>query len=140
MNLVQRQSEDFAEMDELAGAEAVDVDLRKPGLHVGEQVEVPLEAQPGVMPALQQDLRAALGKGLLDLPVHLLERDHVGIRILLRPVKRAELAVDVADVGIVDVAVDDVGDDLVAAPVESLALASWRRRSASAPSSSSGRP
>jgi hypothetical protein len=35
----------------------------------------------------------------------------------------AELAVDVADIGVIDVAVDDVGDDLVAAPFVGRALA-----------------
>jgi len=46
--------------------------------------------------------------------------DHVGIGVLLGAVEGAKLAVDVADVGVVDVAVDDVGDDLVPASVEGL--------------------
>src|ERR1035438_8349649 len=33
-----------------------------------------------------------------------------------------EFAIDVADVGVIDVAVNDVGDDVVAAPVEILCL------------------
>ena len=38
------------------------------------------------------------------------------IVVPLGPIKRAELAVNVADIGVIDVAIDDVGDD-VAAPV-----------------------
>ncbi len=41
--------------------------------------------------------------------------DHVGVVVARDAVERAELAIDVADVGIVDVAVNDIGDDLVAA-------------------------
>ena len=58
---------------------------------------------------------AAQGDGLLDFAVHFLERDDVGVGVLFRAVKGAEFAIDVADVGIIDVAVNDVGDDLVAA-------------------------
>ena len=38
------------------------------------------------------------------------------IVVLFGAIKRAELAVNVADIGVIDVAIDDVGDDL-AAPV-----------------------
>ena len=98
-------------------AEPVDVDLRKFAFDVREQIEIPLLRQLRMMPALHQNLRAAQRDGLLDLPVHLLERDDIGIVVLFRAVKRAELAIDVADVRVIDVAVDDVGDDLVAAAV-----------------------
>ena len=50
------------------------------------------------------------------------KRDDVGIVVLFHAVKRAELAIDVADVGVIDIAVNDVGDDVVAAPVEILRL------------------
>ena len=58
----------------------------------------------------------------LDLPVHLLERNHVRIVILFHAIERAEFAIDIADVGVIDIAIDDVGDDFVAAPVEILRL------------------
>ena len=70
------------------------------------------------MAALDQHLRAAAGEGLLDFLVQLREGDDVGVRLLLRPVKGAELTIHIAHVGVVDVPVHDVGDDLVAAPVE----------------------
>ena len=109
----------LAEMDELARAEAVDVDLRELALHVREQVQIPLLGQLGMMAALHQNLRPAQRQRLLDLPVQFVQRDDVGVGILLRAIKGAELAIHIADVGVVDVAINDVGDDLVAAPVVS---------------------
>ena len=76
----------------------------------------------GMMPALHQNLCPAERDGLLDLAVHLIVRDDVGVGVLFRPIKRAELAIDVADVGVIDIAVNDVGDDFVAAAVEILRL------------------
>ena len=70
-----------------------------------------------MMPALHEDLRAAQGEGLLDLLVDLIEGDDVGVGVVFDAVEGAELAIDVADVGVIDVAIDDVGDDLVAAIV-----------------------
>ena len=55
----ERQVEDLAEMNELARAEAVDVDLRKLCFDVREQIEIPLHGQLGMMAALHEDLRAA---------------------------------------------------------------------------------
>ncbi len=68
-----------------------------------------------MMPALHQNLRAAERDGFLDLFVDLVMSDHVGVVVARDAVERAELAIDVADVGIVDVAVNDIGDDLVPA-------------------------
>ena len=39
------------------------------------------------------------------------------IVILLGAIKRAELAIDVANVGVIDVAIDDISDDLAPAAV-----------------------
>ena len=75
-----------------------------------------------MMAALQQNLRPAQRERLFDLPVQLIQSNHVGVVVLLRAVEGAELAIDVADVGVVDVAVNDVGDDVVAAAVEVLGL------------------
>ena len=104
-------------MDELAGAKAVDVDLREFAFDVREQIEIPLLGQLGMMPALHENLRAAECERLLDLLVHLGERDDVGIVVLLRAVERAEFAIDVADVGVIDVAINDVSDDFVATTI-----------------------
>ncbi len=75
----QRLVEHLAEMDELAGAETVDVDLRKFGFDVRQQIQIPLLRQLGMMAALHENLRAAERERLLDLLVHLVERNDVGV-------------------------------------------------------------
>src|SRR5208283_925036 len=116
-DLVQRLVEYFAEMNELARTEAVHVELRKLALHVRKQVQIPLLAKLGMVPPLQQNLRPAQRQRLLDLPVQLFHRDHVCVGVLLCAIESAELEIHVADVGVIDVPINDVGDDLVAAPV-----------------------
>ena len=74
------------------------------------------------MPTLHQNLRSTQLQRFFNFPVHLLKGDHVGIRILFGAVKGAKFAINVADVRVVDVAVDDVGDDLLATPFVRLAL------------------
>ena len=98
------------------------LNLRKFVFDVREQIQIPLLRQLRMMAALHQHLRAAERDRLLDFFVHLVERDDVGIVVLFHAVKRAELAIDVADVRVIDVAVNDVGDDVVAATVEILRL------------------
>ncbi|OQB90300.1 MAG: hypothetical protein BWX84_01978 [Verrucomicrobia bacterium ADurb.Bin118] len=102
-------------MDKLTRTEAVDVDLGKLRLHVVQQVEIPLLRQPRMVAALQQQLRAALGDGFLDLPVHLRVADDVGLGVPFGAVERAEFAIDVADIRVVDVAVHDVRHNVIAA-------------------------
>ena len=63
------------------------------------------------MAALQQQLHAADRDRLVDLPEDLVEPEHVAFGRSDRPVERAEVALRDADVRVVDVAVDDVGDD-----------------------------
>ena len=95
---------------DLARRERVQVD-RVAGLDRPEQILVPLDAEVGVVAALHEDGGAAERQRLLDL----LEDDGLGQRVALagvaRPaVERAELAVGVTDVGVVQVAVDDERD------------------------------
>lgn len=108
--------EELGEGDHLAGAKTVDVEAGELVANVREQIKIPLLRELGVVAALHEDLVTAQRDGLLNLPVHLVMRDDVGVGILLSAVERAELTIDVADVRVVDVAVHDVGDDLVAAP------------------------
>jgi len=61
------------------------------------------------MPALHENLISTEGNGFLDFLVQLRETDHVAVGILFRPPESAKLAVDVADVGVVDVPIHDVG-------------------------------
>ena len=48
--------------------------------------------------------------------------DHIGIVVVLSSIEGAELAIHVADVGVVDVAINNVGDDFVAAPAIGIGL------------------
>ena len=82
-------------------------------LHRAEQILVPLDRQIGIVAALQQQLHAAERDRLVDLAEDLLEAEHVALARSDRPVERAEVAARHADVRVVDVAVDDVGDDAV---------------------------
>src|SRR5207302_10005887 len=82
-------------------------------LDVAQQVEIPRERDVGVVPTLDQDLHAAERLELVDLAADLLEREDVALGVLGSPIKRAELAVGHAYIGIVDVAVDDVTDDVL---------------------------
>ena len=72
------------------------------------------------MPTLHQNLRAAESNRFFDLLIDLIERDDVGIIIFLGPVERAELAIDIADVRVIDIAINYVGDDFVPASAEGI--------------------
>ena len=68
------------------------------------------DAQVGMDPSLHQDLGAALGDRLLDLSEYFVLCKDIGFGTVLGPVERAELALVDADVGVIDVPVDDKGD------------------------------
>ena len=86
------------------------MDAREAGLDGDEQVAVAEGVHLGVDAALHADLGGAAVDGVLHLGEHVLGA--VGARVVVLAVARegAELAADEADVGEVDVAVDDVGD------------------------------
>ena len=77
------------------------------------------QRQIRIVAALQQQLPAAERDRLVDLAEDLVEAEDVAFGRSDRPVERAEVAARNADVRVVDVAVDDVGDD----PVGMLACA-----------------
>ena len=87
-----------------------------------KQIQIPVLGQFRVMSALHENLRAAQRQRLLNLAVHFLVSNHIGVIILFLSHKRTEFAVYIADVGIVDVAVDTVGHDLISTPVIRLRL------------------
>lgn len=64
------------------------------------------------MSALQENLHPADRLTLIDLLADLLEWEDVALVVLGAAIERAELTVGDADVGVIDVAVDDVGDDI----------------------------
>ena len=65
------------------------------------------------MAALQQQLTAAKRDRLVDLSKDLLEAEDVALGRSDGTIERAEVAARDADVRVVDVAIDDVGDDAV---------------------------
>ena len=70
-----------------------------------------------VMAALHQDLRTAQRDCLLNLSIQIIIRDDIRVRIPFCPIKRAKFAINVANVGVVDVPIDDVSDDLIATAI-----------------------
>src|SRR5256886_17418459 len=86
-NLLQRQFEHLAEMDELARTEPVDVDLRKFLPDVRQQLQIPPHRKFRMVPALHQYLRAAERNSFLDFLVDLLVGDDVGVVVLLSAVE-----------------------------------------------------
>ena len=104
-------------------------------LHRGGEVEVRRAGQLGVDAALHADLGGAELPGLLGPVGDLVEGERVGVGVGAPLGERAEPAADVADVGEVDVAVDDVGDvvaDRLAAQVVGEPASPGRSRSPSA--------
>ena len=81
-----------------------------PALDVGKQILVPLNAQVGVVPPLQQQRRATEAERLLDLPEDDLLGEDVPTRVTRAAVKGTEIAVGHAEVGVVDVSIDDERD------------------------------
>ena len=76
-----------------------------------EQVFIPFKLEVRVQAALHQDAGPAKRNRLVYLLINFVERADVGFRVARSAIERAESADDVADVRIIDVAVDDVGDD-----------------------------
>src|SRR5688500_3178855 len=82
-------------------------------LDVAHQLQVPLERYVGVVATLKQDLDATDRLALIDLGPDLLEAQDVSLAVLRSSIEGAELTVCDADVGVVDVSVDDVGDHVL---------------------------
>jgi hypothetical protein len=74
------------------------------------------------MAALEEDLDAAVVIEFAELEVHFVLGEDIMVGVFLRAVEGAEFAIDVADVGVIDIAVDDVGDDAGAAAGVGVAL------------------
>src|SRR6266576_2520635 len=108
-NLFEGLVEDFTEMNELARTKAVNVYRREFGFDMGKQIEIPLFSQFRMMAALHENLGAAQSDRLLNFSVNFIEGDDIGVVIFFGAVEGAEFAIDIADVGVIDVAVDDVG-------------------------------
>ena len=101
-------------LPDLERRERVHVDLGLRGLHGAQDVEVPLAGEARVDAALQTDLSAAALPRLDRAPRDLVDVEQVGRTAQIlgeAPLReRAEAALEVADVGVVDVPADDVRD------------------------------
>ena len=106
--------EEVDELDEFGRAKAMDVDVRIALFDAVEQVDVPVEGELGIHAALHEDLRAADGREFFDFLEELFVLERVGVVVLGCALEGAEDALGGADVGVVDVAVDDVGAEAVA--------------------------
>src|SRR5206468_7497957 len=78
-----------------------------------QKIFVPLDAKIRMQPTLHQDARPAERNRLVNLRADLINRAHVSIGRARSSIERAESAYDIADVCIVDIPIDDVGDDVV---------------------------
>ena len=105
-----RQLRPAGDVLHLGRREGVQVD-RVARLDRAEQILVPVDAEVGVVTALHQHRGAAESQRLLDLLEDHRARQHVALAAVPRPaVEGAEVAVGDADVGVVDIAVDDERD------------------------------
>jgi hypothetical protein len=64
--------------------------------------------------SLKKNLNASLRCKLIQFPVNFLEAQNVVVIVFFGPVESAEFAVNIANIGVVDVAVHNVGDDVIA--------------------------
>jgi hypothetical protein len=81
-----------------------------------EQVLVPFDLEIGMKSALHEDAGAAEVEGLLDLLKDHFLRQNVAFCVSHGPVEGAKAAILGAEVGVVDIAIDDVGDDSLGVP------------------------
>src|SRR4030095_15535244 len=99
-------------MLKLRRTKPVNIDVRIFFPNVTQKIDVPLEGQFRMMPPLHQNLNTTDGGKFVEFLIDLLEREDVTILILLRSLKCADLAVDIHNVRVIDVSIDDVGDNL----------------------------
>src|SRR5580704_3468933 len=107
-------------MIKLRRAEGVNVNLRVFLPDVIEQIQIIIDPKFWVMTALHQNLDPADGQQLIDLLVDLIMAQDIMIGVPLSPVESAEFAINVADVCVIDVAIDDICDNLVAPAMKRL--------------------
>src|SRR5207249_11367004 len=106
----------FCELLEFRRTKSVNFYVRIFFSDVPKKIDIPLKRQFWMMPALHQNLNSARRRKLVEFLVNLLERKHIMILVAFRPIKGAEFAVNVADIRVVDIAIDDVSHDLASAP------------------------
>src|SRR6188472_1218909 len=109
-------------MLKLRRTESMNIYVRIFFADVVQEIDVPLELQFRMMPALHQDLHSTCSSEFVQLLIKLLKAQHVMIFVAFGPIKCAELAVNVANVRVIDVAIDDIGHDLAASAAVAFAF------------------
>src|SRR5215831_6160836 len=102
-------------MLELWRTESVNVDVRIFFPDVLQKIDIPFERQFWMMSALHENLNTARRGKFVKFLIELLTRENVMVFITLSPIKRAELAINIANIRVIDVSIGDVGHDLAAA-------------------------
>ena len=85
---------------------AVDVN-RMIGFYIPQKIEIPLEWDVRIVPALHEDLYRAYLLRLVDFPADVLVRQRPTLRVLWSAIEGAETAISNADVRVIDVPVND---------------------------------
>src|SRR5437870_11851640 len=78
-----------------------------------QKIFVPLDAEIRMQPTLHQNAGASERDRLVNLRANLIYRAHVGVGRARPAIECAERADDVTYIRIVNVSIDDVGDDVV---------------------------
>src|SRR6266446_3967720 len=78
-----------------------------------QKIFVPFDPKIRMQSALHQNARATEHNRLVNLRANLIDRAHVSIGGTRPAIERAESTHDVAYIRIVNVAIDDVGDDVI---------------------------
>src|SRR5215510_3528117 len=88
----------------------------KPFFDAGKQPLVVIDFQIRMNSSLQQDPRTYKRNGLFDLFMDHMVRQNIGFRIAFDAVKGAECTELLTYVCVVDIAIDDVTDDIIRMP------------------------
>ena len=78
-----------------------------------QQIFIPLDAEVGMQSALHEHASTAQRDGFVDLLADFFKRPDVSVRRAGSSVESTERANYIANVRVVDIAVDDVGDDVI---------------------------
>src|ERR1035437_1528645 len=114
--LAQAQPADLRDIGDFGCGETVQVN-GEALLDAAEEVLVPLDFEIGVQATLHQHTGPAQVERLLDFFENRLLGQHVPFRVAHGAVERAEAAVFGAEVGVVDIAIDDVRGDALGMPL-----------------------
>jgi hypothetical protein len=88
----------------------VQVNLRKCLFEFGEERLIVRDSELGMDSPLEEDPSAATGHRFRDLRRNFIKRQNVGVRVPGGAIESTEAAAIDADVGVVDVAINDKGD------------------------------